>query len=77
MEVDIFVVGFDPIDFANAQESDAPARLNHKAIEVLRLVFDILQQRAYLHSPGVLALRTKPLFCIFDCVFESHLIERL
>jgi hypothetical protein len=77
VEVHVFVVGFNPIDFVSAQESDATGCLDHEALKVLWLVFDILKQRAYLHSPVVLALGAKPLFCIFDRVFESRLIERL
>jgi hypothetical protein len=77
MEVHVFIVGFYPINFINAQERNAPGRFDHKAIEVLRLVFDTLQQCAYLHSPLVPALGTEPLFCMFDRVLESCLIERL
>jgi hypothetical protein len=43
----------------------------------LRLVFDILKQRAYLHSPLILPIMAESLFGIFDRVFESRLIERL
>ena len=48
MEVHVFIVGFYPNNFVNAQERNAPGRLDHKAIEVMRLVFDTLQQCAYL-----------------------------
>src|SRR6266496_3168906 len=77
MEVHIFIVGFYPIDFVSVQEGDAPARFDHEAIEVLRLVLDALQQGAYLHTPLVLTLGTEPLFCMFDSLLESRLIERL
>jgi hypothetical protein len=71
VEVHVFVVGFDPINFVSAQERDATARLDHEALKVLRLVFDVLKQSAYLRSPVVLTLGAEPLFSIFDRVFES------
>jgi hypothetical protein len=77
VEVHVFVVGFDPIDFVSAQERDATARLDHDALKVLRLVSDVLKQSAYLYSPVVLTLGEEPFFGVFDRVFESRLIERL
>src|SRR5678815_2562622 len=75
VEVHVFVVGFNPINLVSAQESDATAGFDHEAIKVLRLVFDIFKQSAYLHSPVVLTLGPEPLFGIFDRVLESRLIE--
>jgi hypothetical protein len=75
--VHVFIVGFYPNNFVNTQERNAPGRFDHKAIEVLRLVFDTLQQCAYLRPPLVSVLGTKPFFCMFDRVLESGLIERL
>src|SRR5438874_3064214 len=77
MEMHVFIVGFYPINFINAQERNASGRFDHKAIEVLRLAFDTLQQCTYLHPPFAPALGTEPLFCMFDRVLESCLIERL
>src|SRR5438128_5844167 len=71
MEMHIFIVGFYPINFVNVQESDAPARLDHKAIEVLRLVLDTLQQGAYLPTPHVLPPAPPPLFSIFHTHLAS------
>ena len=73
----VFIVSLDPGDLVSAQEGDATACLDHQTLKVLRLVFDILKQSAYLRSPVVLMLGAEPLLCVFDCVFESRVIERL
>jgi hypothetical protein len=75
--VHVFIVGFYPINFVSAQERNAPTRLDHKAIEVLRPVFDTFQQGTYLCAPLAPALGLEPLFCMLDRVLESRLVERL
>jgi hypothetical protein len=47
----VFVVGFDPIDLLRGQEGDSTACFDDKTLKVLRLVFNIFKQRAYLLRP--------------------------
>src|SRR5689334_18825549 len=61
VEMHIFIVCFYPVNFVDAEKGDAPTRFDHKAIEVLRFIFDALQQRANLRTSFVFALGTKTL----------------
>jgi hypothetical protein len=51
VEMYVFVVGFDPIDLLRGQEGDSTACFDDKTLKVLRLVFNIFKQRAYLLRP--------------------------
>src|SRR2546423_4422101 len=76
VKMNVFVIGFYPIDFAGLKKGDTSIRANNDAIQVFLLSPDAFEERSYLQAFVFFVLRMEAFFGILERGLEPNLVER-